>query len=159
MRSLTLVLAFAATADAAPTSLTSTVARVPAEPPVVIVPAAAGKTTLERYRSTQKPTSDAPLVLIARLPEANLPDVFAVTRATRDGDKIAISIESRRFKGPLYRNDVTTPLVEIALGALPTGTYTIDIDEEVMEFTKQDAPATAGKPHRGLQSSITLTIQ
>lgn len=148
-----------ALAAAAPTKLSSSITRSPLEPAVVIVPAGAGKTVLERYRSGAKPTSSTPLVVIVRLSDANSPDTFAVTAAHRDGTKIAIAIEARRFRGPLAANVVTTPLVEIALGDLAQGTYTIDIDEQILEFTKYDAPETASKPRRGLSSSITLTVQ
>ena len=153
---LALVPAFAA---AEPTKLSSTITRAPLDPAVVIVPAGAGKTVLERYRSGARPTSGAPLVVIVRLPEASSPDAFAVTDAHRDSTKIAIAIESRRFHGPLAANDVTMPLVEIALGDLTKGTYTIDIDEQILDFTKADAPQAASKPHRGLSSSVTLTVQ
>ena len=54
---------------------------------------------------------------------------------------------------------MTTPLVEIALGELPKGAYTIDIDERILHFTKFYAPQTAAKGHKGLQSSINLTVQ
>jgi hypothetical protein len=148
-----------ALAAAAPTKLSSTITHVPVEPPIVIVPATAGKTVLERYRSGAKPASGTPLVVIARLPDANSPDVFAVTDAHRDGLKIAIAIESRRFHGAMAANVVTTPLIEIALGELAPGTYEIDLDEQILDFTKYDAPQTASKPHRGLSSSITLTVQ
>jgi hypothetical protein len=157
---LTLALVLApALAAAAPTKLSSSVTRSPVEPAVVIVPAKAGKTVLERYRSGARPASDTPLVVIVRLPDANSPDAFAVTEANREGGKIAIAIESRRFRGPLAATDVTTPLVEIALGDLPKGTYTIDIEEQVLELTKVGAPETAAKPRRGLSSAITLTVQ
>ena len=148
-----------ALALAAPTKLSSTITREPLEPPVVIVPAGAGKTVLERYRARAKPVSGAPLVVIVRLSDASSPDTFAVTDARRDGQKITIAIESRRFRGPLAANVVTTPLVEIALGELPPGTYEIELEEQVLDFTKHDAPQTAGKPRRGLASSITLAVQ
>jgi hypothetical protein len=159
---LTLALGLAlapALAAAAPTKLASSVTRSPVEPAVVIVPAGSGKTVLERYRSGAKPASDTPLVVIVRLPDANSPDAFAVTDAHREDGKIAVAIESRRFRGPLAANVMTTPLVEIALGNLPKGTYTIDIEEQVLELTKVDAPETAKKARRGLSSSITLTVQ
>lgn len=148
-----------ATAAAAPAKLGSAVTRVSIEAPIAIVPATAGKTVLERYRSSAKPVSGTPLVVIVRLPDASSPDTFAVTDATRDGTKIAIAIESRRFRGALAGNVVTMPLVEIALGELTPGTYAIEIDEQILDFTKADAPQTAGKPRRGLSSSITLTVQ
>jgi hypothetical protein len=140
--------------------LATTVTRAPLDPAVVVVPASAGATTLERYLArSAKPVSDTPLVVIARLPDANSPDVIAVTDAHRDGTRIAIAIETRRYDGPLHGNVVTIPLVEVALGTLPKGTYTIDIDEKVLQFSKLDAPTTATRPHHGLQSSITLTVQ
>jgi hypothetical protein len=141
------------------TKLSSTITRLPHEPPIVVAPAGAGKTVLERYRSGARPVSGTPLVVIVHLPDASSPDTFEVTDAHRDGAKIAIAIESRRFHGPLAANDVTTPLVEVALGDLGKGTYTIDIDEQILDFTKADAPQAASKPHRGLSSSITLTVQ
>jgi len=49
--------------------------------------------------------------------------------------------------------------VEIELGQLAAGTYSINIDEQILEFTKYAAPQTASKPHRGMSSSITLTVQ
>jgi hypothetical protein len=156
---LLVLLLWPALALAAPTKLSSTVTRVTPEPPVVIVPADAGKTVLDRYRSRAAPVSGKPLVVIVRLPDASSPDTFTVTDAHRDGLKIAVAIESRRFRGPLAANVVTTPLVEIALGELTPGTYTIDIDEQVLDFTKLDAPQTASRPRRGLASSITLTVQ
>lgn len=154
------VLVLAGSALAAPTALTSSVTRASLEPAVVVVPASAGKTTLERYRNrTAKPVSGTPLVVIVRLPDANSPDVVAVKDAQRDGTKIKVAIETRKFDGPLAGNVVTTPLVEIALGDLPPSTYTIEIGEQILHFTKYDAPQTASNPHRGLESSITLTVQ
>jgi|SRR5215470_9335041 len=148
-----------ALAFAAPTPLTSTITRAPLEPAVVVVPADAGKTVLDRYRAHTPPTSGTPLVVIVRLPDANSPDVLAVTDAQRDGTKISIKLEARRYDGALHANEVTTPLVEIALGNLPKGSYTIDIDERILHFSKIDAPQTATKGHKGLQSTISLTVQ
>jgi hypothetical protein len=140
--------------------LSSSVTRLDAEAPVVIAAATAGKTPLERYRaaSPRPYARGVPLVVIIRLPDANSPDVVTVTDAHRDGSKVSIAIETRRFDGPLSANEVTTPLVEVVLGALPKGTYTIDIDERVLRFTKYGAPQTATDPQPGLVSSVALTI-
>ena len=160
-RTLALLVALAPTiAAAAPTPLASNVTRAPLEPAVVIVPATAGKTTLERYRNrSAKPVSGTPLVVIVRLPDANSPDVVAVKDAHRDGTKVKVAIETRKYDGPLAANVVTTPLVEIALGDLAPATYTIEIGEQILHFTKYDAPQTAARAHRGMESSITLTVQ
>lgn len=157
MRILLALLVFTHVAAAAP--LASTITQVQLDPPVVVVPASAGKTVLERYRSAAKPTSDTPLVVVVRLADANSPDTFAVKTAQRDGTKIKVAIEARKYQGPLRANVVTVPLVEIQLGTLPKGTYQIDIDEQILDFTTYDAPQTAAKPHRGLSSSIALTVQ
>ncbi len=98
-------------------------------------------------------------MVVVRLADANSPDVFAVKSAQRDGTKTKVAIESRRYQGPLSGNAVTVPLVEIQLGVLPKGTYQIDIDEQILDFTTYGAPQTASKPHRGLSSSIALTVQ
>jgi hypothetical protein len=141
--------------------LTSKVTRVDVEQEVVIAAAAAGKTPLERYRAAAPGpyASGTPLVVIIRLPVTNSPDVVTVTDAHRDGNKVSIAIETRRFDGPLSANEVMTPLVEVALGALPKGTYTINIAERVLRFTKYSAPQTATDPRPGLGSSITLDVQ
>jgi hypothetical protein len=159
MRLALVALLLPAVAAANPTPLTSTVTRAALEPAVVIVPMSAGHTTVERYRSAEKPVSGTPLAVIVRLADANSPDVIAVKDAHRDGQKISIALDTRRFDGPLAGNVVTTPFVEIALGNLPSGTYTIDILEQISHFTKLDAPQTAKNAHRGLDSSVTLTIQ
>lgn len=143
------LLLWPALALAAP--LPATVARTPVEPAVVVVPANSGKTTLARYRSGATATSGTPLVVIVRLADAAAADAVTVTDAHRDGQKIAVAIESRRS---LAAAD-TTPLVEIELGTLPEGTYTIDIAEQIRRVTKDNI----GKPQRGLTSSITLTVQ
>jgi hypothetical protein len=149
MRMAVLFLLCPTLALAAP--LNATVARTPVEPAVVVVPANAGRTTLARYRSGATATSGTPLVVIVRLADAAAADAITVSDAHRDGPKIAITIDSRRS---LAAAD-TTPLVEIELGTLPEGTYTIDIAEQIRRVSKDNI----GKPQRGLVSSITLTVQ
>jgi len=159
MLRILVLLLIASPALAAPVPLTSTIERAPLDPAVVVVPASSGKTTLERYRSGAKATSGTPLVVIVRLPDLNSPDTVTVTTAQRDGNAIKVAIETRRFDGRLGANVVTTPLVEIALGNLPKATYSIDIEERVLGFTKLGAPQTASKPRPGLSSGITLTVR
>ena len=158
MTRIALAIALLVPLAAAAGPLTATVTRAPLDPVVVVVPASAGATTADRYLArSAKPVSDTPLVVIARLADANAADVIAVTDAHRDGSKIAIAIETRRNDIPAG-NVMTIPLVEVALGTLPKGTYTIDIDEKIRHFeTHGSKPATPVR--RGLQSSITLTVQ
>jgi hypothetical protein len=159
LRTLALALAGLVPSGALAEPLSSSVTRVSMEPNVVVAPANAGKTPLERYRAAAaRPyAAGTPLVVIARLPFANSPDVVTVTDAHRDGGKISVAIETRRFDGDLSANVVTTPLVEVALGALPNGTYTIDVVERVLHFSKYGEPQTATNPKPGLHASITFT--
>jgi len=151
MRIALLFVLLPALALAAP--LRSTVTRAPLEPAVVVVPASAGKTVLERYRSGAAAASGTALVVIVRLSDANASDAITVTDAHRDDSKIVVAIESRRA---VATADTTTPLVEVELGVLPQGTFTIDIAESVRRVAKDNS---IGKAQRGLSSSITLTVQ
>lgn len=144
---------------AGPAPLASSVTRVPPEPPVVVTSATSGATVVERYRAHAPPRSGTPLVVIVRLPPASSPDVVAVSDAHRDGSRISIAIETRKYDGPLAGNEVTTPYVEVELGTLAAGSYTIEVGERVLRFTKFGAPETAGGAKPGLQSSISLTVR
>jgi hypothetical protein len=140
-------------------TLATTVTRLPLEPSVVIVPKAAGKTPLERYRAHGGPmAANTPLVALVRLEQANSPDVITID-ARRDGTTIAIAIDNRRYDGTLHANVVTMPLVEIELGALKPGTYTMAVEERVAHFTKIDEPRKATTPVPRLSEKLTITIQ
>ncbi len=153
------LLASASTAAAAP--LTSTVGRMDPEPTVVVTPAASGATPELRYRAgrhRQLPAG-APLVLLVRLPPASSADVVTVVAAERTGRRIRVKLETRRFTGPLAANVVTTPLIEIVLGALPAGRHEVRIDETVLEFDRYGAPQTARNPRRGLGTTLSFEVR
>jgi hypothetical protein len=158
LRALALILV-PSLALAAP--LTSTVTRLPVEPTVALAAASSGKTPLERYHAatTGPYAAGTPLILIIRIPVVNSPDVVTVTDAHRDGGRISVAIETRRFDGMIYRNAITMPLVEVALGALPKGTYTIDVAERVLHYTNASEPEITTNPQPGLASSLTFTMQ
>jgi len=126
----------------------------------VIVPKAAGKTPLERYRASGGPMGPkTPLVALVRLDHANSADVIAVAEARRDGTTLAIAIDNRVYDGPVSANVVTEPLVEIELGPLAPGTYTMTVEERVSHFTRLDQPRNGTTPVPRLSSKISLTIQ
>jgi hypothetical protein len=146
-----LVLSIARLGAAVP--LTSSVVKLSPEPAVVITARSAGATPLERFRAaTRALSARTPLVALVRLATANQPDVVTVADARRDGTKITIVLENRRFEGPLSKNIVWEPLVEIELGALEPGDYAITIDERVLSWDKDPQHAKlvgAGLSHRG----------
>jgi hypothetical protein len=161
MRALVLALAVLMPSIALGSPLTSTITRVDVEQNVVIAAVTAGKTPLARYHAAAPGpyAPGTPLVLIIRVPLAGSADVVTVTDAHRNGANVPVAIETRRYEGPLHANPATMTLVEVALGALPKGTYTIDVAERVLHFERYGAPQAATDPQPGLTSSITLEVQ
>jgi hypothetical protein len=156
MRALLCLAVLSSTAAADP--LTSSVAKMTPEPIVAIVPVKSGKTAVDRYRANvQAVSANTPLVALVKLNEANGPDVISVADAHRDGSKISITIENRRFDGGLDKNVTYLPLVEVELGALKPGNYTFDIEEKILHFDKDPKAAKYSGP--GLAYKATLAIQ
>jgi hypothetical protein len=149
----TLLLATPALAQPLP----STVTRAPVQPMLAIVPVGAGTTPLERHRSRiiASPDAGTPVVALVELPPINSPDVVKVVDAHLAGSTISIAIETRRFVGPLRANVVTVPLIEIELGRLPAGDYTVTVDEQVSQF---GPAATHTGPTAGQQPKTFLTV-
>jgi hypothetical protein len=151
------LLLVALTSAAAADPLASSVAKLEPEPVVAIVPVKSGKTPLERYRSNVHAiAANTPLVALIKLPEANQPDVVTAD-AKRDGKTISITIDTRRFDGAMTRNVTWVPLIEVELGALTPGDYTLDIREKVSHFDKD--PQAAKPSSQGLTYKATLGIQ
>jgi hypothetical protein len=172
MRRLPVVLAaLAAAMSASPASakrpmpatpLSSTVARLDLDPTVVVAPADAGTTPLERYRATRHPgpyPASTPLVLLVRGGTLNSPDTLAITRAERRGHLVTVELERRRFTGPLSANDVTQPLVEVELGPLGAGDWQIDVRETELTFDKYDHPEAPASPRPGLTAQLRLSVK
>src|SRR3974390_1891861 len=100
MRSLCLplLLVAASASSAAAEPLAAPVTRLPLEPDVVIVPKAAGKTPLDRYRAHGGPmAANPPLVALVPLARANSSDAITVAEAHRDGTTITIAIDNRVY--------------------------------------------------------------
>ncbi len=146
------------TSTAAADPLASSVAKLAPDPIVAIVPVKSGKTPVERYHANvQAVAANTALAALIRLTEANQPDVVSVAEAKRDGQTISITIDTRRFDGPMTKNVTWVPLVEVELGALPPGNYTFDIREKLYHFDGD--PKTAKYSGQGLTYKATLAIQ
>lgn len=146
----------AAHADKLPAS----VHRVDPDPVVAIATEASGATPLERYRAAGRGpwTARQRLVVLVRLDDVSSPDVVEVT-AERKGKRIAVTIEVRRYTGPLAANVVTTPLVEVELGRLAAGRYEVRVDETILEFDDLDRPDLATNPRAGLGSRMSFEVR
>ena len=142
------------------TSLTSSVELADLPPRVAIAERASAKTTTARFRErTTRPTSNVDLVLIVRLEPINSPDRVTVAKAVRRGSRIVISIEVRRFMGPLAGNDVTEPFVEVELGQLAAGTYDVRVDAMTFEFDDFEHPETAVKQRSELGTRMSFQVK
>jgi hypothetical protein len=171
MRTVSLSLSFAVAivtailhapvAMAKPVSLASTITKLSPDPMVVLTEASAGPTPLSRYRAGHQGDYKAkvPLVLLIQVGPVNSPDTVAVTKATRDGKHIRVELEVRRFSGPLTKNIVTSPLVEIDVGALGKGEYDIEIAESELSFDNWDHPEAAKTTHSGNIGSMEFDVR
>ena len=143
-------------------ALSSTVASLEPEAPVVVTPLATGATPGERYRAA-RPGSALPAgrdaVLLIRGEQRNSPDQVRVVSAERDGGHIRVTYEVRAYAGVLHANVVTQPLIEVSLGALDAGRYTVDVRELRREFTVLGHPERAGTTHDGEQAGFHFDVQ
>jgi hypothetical protein len=152
------VIALSSSAVAEP--LASSVTELPIESQVVIVPKASGKTPVDRYRAQHGPmAANTPLVALVKLDPGKVADSVLVATARRDGNTIAIVIDNRIYEGVIHANMPRIPLIEIELGALKPGEYTMTVEERVSHFKKYDHPETATAPVPRLQEKLTITIQ
>jgi hypothetical protein len=132
------------TATASP--LSSTVTHMNADDSVAFAPTSSGKTPEERYdRALTGPRDVVPggssIVAIVRLPEMSCGSIVTVTAADFDaaasghggvdslGDNIVVSLEISHLSVPASKCVQWTPLVEVALGVLPRGAYTLAVHE------------------------------
>lgn len=143
-------------------NLKSSIERLPRPQRVVIVELASGDSVLERFRAGQLPARvlrpNQPLVVILQVPQLNSPDRLAVTRAAHDRARIRVDIERHEFTGPLAANVVSDGYIEVQLGALPKGTYRVELRERKLSFAIIDKPETAGNPQKGLHSTVQFTL-
>lgn len=147
------LLAPAASAAPAPPihQLASTVQRVEQAPFLVVNRAASGATALERFRSGRPGgtlPSGEPLVAILRAEPVELGDAVTVTRAERHGNQIDIEVEERVCMCGHTIGGTVVPYVEIALGALPKGSYVLKLREVALTYDDEAHPERAAHPRR-----------
>ena len=161
MRTLAAALLLVSSTSFAET-LTSSVERLDPEPAVVLRERSAGVTAYDRYHAHHEDKTfpaKSLLVLLIRGEQRNSPDTVTVTRAERDGKKIQITVETRTYSGPLRANIVTTPLIEVTLGALERGDYVVKVRESVLSFTELSHPEKAKSPQPGLALELPFSVK
>jgi len=154
----------AAAAPPAPQRLASTITQVaqPPAPSVVVAPRAAGASVVERFAAPRNGVLPAgqPLVAILRAGAVDLGDTVNVVRAERVGATIYVEVEERICLCGRTITNPTVPYVEVALGALPAGSYTLALRETQLTFSEEQHPETASHPRRVLElQGMPLTVR
>jgi hypothetical protein len=121
--------------------------------PVVIALRSAGRTAVERFASNPSGARPAgqPLVAILRAEEIDLGDQVEVVRAEQVGATIYVEVEERICMCGRTVSGPVVPYVEIALGALPAGDYTLVLRETQLTYSDELHPERASNPRRLLE--------
>ena len=119
-------------------------------PVIVLVPSGNSVSPADLYRRFKEaPTScrsQEGIVAIVSTGVLNTPDQVSVTGRRRDGNSFEMSLEIRRFEGPLAANDPWLALVRMELGSLEPGAYQLVVQETVLRFTELHYPERATNP-------------
>jgi len=122
------------------------VAPVVTGPEIGVSEAALGKSPQDRFHYLLPPDripANTPLVLLWCGDQLSSPDTIAIKGADKNGPKIDVNIELRRFEGALHANVVTVPIAEVDLGALEAGLYEVSIAVTELRFRKYGFPENA----------------
>jgi hypothetical protein len=118
--------------------------------PRFVVAPAAGGATLQLYRRfAETPLScrsGDPVVAIVRTDLLNTPDRVTISASERVGRTFTLTLDIRRFDGPLAANDPWIALIRIELGSLPAAEYELIVHEIGRRFTQRDNPDQAEDP-------------
>jgi hypothetical protein len=100
--------------------------------------------------------------VIVRLPDINSPDHVTATAlisgAMPSRRRVDVAIVTRRYTGPLAGNVVTTPYVEIELGVLEPGAYTVHVNEQIESFDNLTTALTTAR-RGGLSGSASFEVR
>src|SRR5262249_16982592 len=115
---------------------------------IVVAPAPAGTAPAERYRRASSAGSPlpagTPLVALVRSGALSTPDTVEVRESSRDGDTFRLTLDVRRYTGPISANVEREVLVEADLGSLPAGQYAVVVTTTTVEFQDQQHPDRSG---------------
>ena len=119
-------------------------------PPIVVVAADAASTAAGRYRQAGRPgdalPSGKPLVALVRSGVLSTPDTIEVDESSSDGNTFRLTLDLRRYIGPISANVEREALVQAELGALSAGHYTVVVTQTIREFQTIQQPEQAANP-------------
>jgi len=119
---------------------------------IVVAAADAGATPAERYRSGARSGASLAagrrLVALVRTGPLSTPDTCEVSDAARDGNTFRLTLDMRRYTGPISANVERELLVEADLGALSPGHYTVVVTTTALEFQDRQHPERTANPSK-----------
>jgi hypothetical protein len=119
-------------------------------PSMVVVAADAASTPVGRYRQAGRSgdalPSGKPLVALVRSGVLSTPDTIQAAESSSDGNMFRLTLDLRRYIGPISANVERETLVQAELGALSPGHYTVVITRTTREFQNLQQPEQAANP-------------
>lgn len=119
-------------------------------PSIVVVAADAASTPAGRYRQAGR-AGDAqppgkPLVALIRSGVLSTPDTIQVSDSSADGNTFRLTLDLRRYIGPISANVERETIVQAELGALSPGHYAVVVTRTTREFQDLQHPEQAANP-------------
>jgi hypothetical protein len=125
---------------------------LPKGPAIAVAAADAGTTSIERYRQAPQPgtalPSGSPLVAIVRSGRLWTADTLEVTDSSSDGRTFQITLDVRKYTGPISANVEREVLVEGELGTLTAGHYAVVVTRITLEFQDRHYPDRTANPSK-----------
>lgn len=123
---------------------------LPPGPSVVVVTADAGTSTVDRYRRAGQPGDPLPsgplLLAIVRSGPLSTADTLDVSDLSKNGSTFRLTLDWRRYTGPISANVEREVLVEAELGTLSAGRYVIVVTTTTLEFRDRQHPERTANP-------------
>jgi len=117
---------------------------------IVVVALDAASTPADRYRQAghggDALPSNKALVALVRSGLLSTPDTVKVSESSSSGNTFRLTLDIRRYVGPISANVERETLVQVDLGALAPGRYAVVVTRSTREFQNQQQPEQAASP-------------
>ena len=119
---------------------------------IVVAATDAGSTPADRYRNGARPArplaAGKRLVALVRSGRLSTPDTCEVSDTSRDGNTFRLTLDVRRYTGPIAANVERELLVEADLGALSAGHYAVVVTTTALDFQDRQHPERTANPSK-----------
>ena len=119
-------------------------------PSIVVVAADVASTPAGRYRQAGRPgeaqPAGTPLVALVRSGLLRTADTLQVSDSSSDGNTFQLTLDIRRYIGPISANVERVTIVQAELGALSAGRYVVVVTRTTREFQNRQHPEQAANP-------------